>query len=90
MEVLIQISPFLATPLLTPFSGEHSILPIGLISAILTTVTSSCPRELEYAWSNVMPLNSTQREYRLQELERWKQPQLITLLPSLRKRLFAY
>ena len=89
MEVLIQISPFLATLLLPPFSGEHSILPIALISAILTTAVSSCPRELEYAWSNLMSLSSTRGGYRLQELDRWKLPQLITLLPSLRKRLFV-
>ena len=69
---------------------EYSILPIVLISAILATVVSNFLRELEYAWSNLVPLSSTRREYRLQELEQWELPQLITLLPSLRKRLFAY
>ena len=59
MEVLIQISRCLATPLLTPSSGEHYILPIALISAILTTAVSSYPRELGLAWSNLMPMRST-------------------------------
>ena len=58
-----------SNPLLSPSSGEHSILPIALISAILITVISSCPLELEYVWINLIPLNSTGREYRLQELD---------------------
>ena len=38
-----------------------------------------------------MPLSSTEREYRLQELEQWKLPELITLLlPFSCKCLFAY
>ena len=37
-----------------------------------------------------MPLSSTERKYRLQELEQWKLPELITLLPFSRKRLFVY
>ena len=37
-----------------------------------------------------MPLSSTEGEYRLQELEQWKLPELFTLLPFSRKRLFAY
>ena len=90
MKVLIQISRCLATPVLPPFSGERSILPIALISAFLATLVSSWPQDLEYLWRNLTPLSSTQREYRLQELERWKLPRLITLLLSLRKRVLAY
>ena len=87
MEVLTQISRCLATPVLPPFSGERSILPIALISAFLATLVSSWPRDLEYLWRNLTPLSSTQRE---QELERWKLLELITLLLSLRKRVLAY
>ena len=76
MEALIQISRCLATPLLLPFSGEHSILPIALISANLTTVVNAA----EFYPEGVLIARTRGMEL----------PKLITLLPSLYKCLFAY